>query len=121
MSLEDDTAHTGNGEGAQKGTEAGGEDAVALMRKLITALEKTEKTGNSRVSTLSVLSTQLGVNSYLIGTHSVSPSRQGSGRRAQRIGSGKPGLTVPNEQGPPSCGGGDCPVRMLEKQIRGVA
>ena len=47
MSLEDDTAHTGNGEGAQKGKEAGGEDAVALMRKLITALEKTEKTGNS--------------------------------------------------------------------------
>ena len=32
MSLEDDSAQTGNGEGAQKGTEAGGEDAVALMR-----------------------------------------------------------------------------------------
>ena len=47
MSLEDDTAQTGNGEGAQKRTEAGGEDAVALMRKLLTALERTEKTGNS--------------------------------------------------------------------------
>ena len=50
MSLEDETAQTGNGEGAQKWTEAGGEDAVALMRKLLTALERTEKTGNSSKS-----------------------------------------------------------------------